>query len=181
MSATGTILLAAEFATRAHRGQQRKYTGEPYMVHPISVARMVYEVGGSPHAICAALLHDVVEDCPWVKPSEIDRVFGSAVCGLVMQVTKVSRDNEGTRAERVAQDTAHYAGATAEGQTIKLADTIDNTRTVLLHDNGFAAIYMAEKRELLGRMIRGDRGLYAQARRQIDEFFDSRRQHGSAA
>ena len=53
---------ACAFATRMHGNQQRKYTGEPYVLHCLEVARMVAEIGGTATMIAAALLHDVVED-----------------------------------------------------------------------------------------------------------------------
>lgn len=173
------VLLAAEFAVRAHRKQERKFTGEPYMVHPLSVARMVCDAGGTLEMVIAAVLHDVVEDCPWVKPSEIERTFGSKVAQLVMQVTKVSNPRD-DRATRKATDRAHYGGASPGAQTIKLADVIDNTRTVHLHGNEFAAIYMAEQRELLKVLVHGDRGLYAQARRQVDEYLEAKEKRRGA-
>lgn len=56
------------FANLAHKGQKRKYTGEDYIVHPISVARLVEKHGGSLDQQAAALLHDVVEDTPHTWP-----------------------------------------------------------------------------------------------------------------
>lgn len=172
-----SVLTAVEFMVRAHGSQKRKYTGEPYAVHPASVARMVAEAGGTEAMVVAALLHDVVEDTP-IKPGEILTVFGADVCRLVMEVTKVSREIDGNRAARVAMDTVHYSRASPEGQTIKLADLVDNTRTILLHDNGFAMVYMAEKRDLLSRMTRGHAPLYYEARRQVDEFWASEERKG---
>jgi hypothetical protein len=62
LAAMPLVLDACAFATRMHGKQQRKYTGEPYVLHCLEVARMVAQVGGTPAMIAAALLHDVVED-----------------------------------------------------------------------------------------------------------------------
>ncbi len=173
------VMRAAEMAIRAHGRQERKYTGEPYAVHPASVASMVAEVGCGTDAICAAWLHDVIEDCPQVRADLLELSFGHPVLRLVMEVTKVSHPNDGNRAKRVAMDNEHYACASPEGQTIKLADLIDNTRSILSHGGDFAKIYMLEKRDLLGRLTRGHPELYVRARRQVDEYFmmEERRGH----
>ena len=55
---------ASEFASKAHNGQVRKYTGEPYFGHPVEVMEIVSEVIDDPEVHAAALLHDVVEDTP---------------------------------------------------------------------------------------------------------------------
>jgi (p)ppGpp synthase/HD superfamily hydrolase len=167
---TPLVLVAAEYAARAHAGQERKYTGEPYIVHPIAVARSVLEHGGDEDMVCAALLHDVVEDTPRTHADVLTH-FGARITQLVMEVTKVSKAIDGNREVRVAKDNAHYATASPGGQTIKLADLIDNSRTILLHDRDFAKVYFREKRDLLATMTRGDGRLYYTARRLVDEFF----------
>lgn len=167
-----TILKASEFMIRAHNNVKRKVTGEPYAVHPTSVARLVTDAGYGEPIIVAALLHDVTEDTR-VKASEILTHFGSEVCQLVMEVSKVSREIDGDRATRIAMDNEHYAKGSAGGQSIKYADIIDNGRTILLIGNAFAKIWFAEKRSLLGMMTRGHTGLYYEARRIVDEFFAS--------
>ncbi len=63
MRVLGPIASAEEWATELHEGQFRKYTSEPYIVHPRAVARLVADHGGSPDMVAAAWLHDVVEDC----------------------------------------------------------------------------------------------------------------------
>jgi (p)ppGpp synthase/HD superfamily hydrolase len=75
---------ALEFAIAAHASidQRRKYTGEPYIVHPIAVAALVRSVPHTPEIIAAAYLHDVVEDTP-VTIEEIRAEFGDEVAALV--------------------------------------------------------------------------------------------------
>lgn len=160
---------ARAFATAAHAavGQLRKYTFEPYIVHPAEVAALVATVPGhTPEMVAAAWLHDTVEDTG-VTIELIRSEFGVEVAELVGWLTDVSRPDHGNRAARKAVDRAHTAGAPAAAQTIKLADLIANTRSIMQHDEKFAVTYLAEKRMLLEVMTKGDPGLMAQARSQI--------------
>lgn len=160
---------ARAFATAAHAavGQLRKYTFEPYIVHPAEVAALVATVPGhTPEMVAAAWLHDTVEDTG-VTIELIRSEFGAEVAELVGWLTDVSRPDHGNRAARKAVDRAHTAGAPAAAQTIKLADLIANTRSIMEHDEKFAVTYLAEKRMLLEVMTKGDPGLMAQARAQI--------------
>ena len=86
-----TVERARIFATAAHAavGQTRKYTGEPYIVHPIEVAKIVENHGGSNAMIAAALLHDVLEDTS-VTFDVLETEFGSEVAELVLWLTDVS-------------------------------------------------------------------------------------------
>ena len=79
---------ALAYATDAHKGQVRKYTGEPYIVHPIEVMETVRRVMDDPEVQAAALLHDVVEDTP-VSIRDIEDVFGPRVAALVSDLTDV--------------------------------------------------------------------------------------------
>lgn len=153
---------AREFAEKAHAGQLRKYTGEPYIVHPEAVARLVHAVGGDDEMIAAAWLHDVVEDCG-VSLQEICDQFGPRIATLVDEVTDVSKPEDGNRAYRKEIDRDHLAFASNEGQTIKLADLIDNTVSITKHDPTFAKVYLAEKRDLLTVLSRGNATLWARA------------------
>lgn len=78
-------------------------------------------------------------------------------------VTDVSRPEDGNRRLRKAMDRDHLALASAEGQTIKLADLIDNTASITRYDPGFAKVYMREAVELLGVLKKGDRTLRQRA------------------
>jgi (p)ppGpp synthase/HD superfamily hydrolase len=156
---------AQVYAMAAHAavGQKRKYTNEPYIVHPAEVAKIVAGVPGStPDMVAAAWLHDVVEDtgCTF---TDIHMAFGIDIATLVGWLTDVSKPEDGNRAHRKAMDRAHTAGAPAEAQTIKLADLISNSRSIMAHDPEFAKVYLAEKRLLLEVLTKGDPGLHARA------------------
>ena len=165
---TDTVERARMFATAAHAavGQLRKYTFEPYIVHPAEVAAIVEEYGGTDAMIAAAWLHDTVEDTG-VTSELIRKEFGDEVAELVGWLTDVSRPDHGNRAQRKAVDRAHTASAPAAAQTIKLADLICNTRSIMAHDAKFAQTYLAEKRLLLEVMTKGDARLRELAQQQI--------------
>lgn len=158
------------YATLAHEGQVRKYTGEPYIEHPLEVARMVAKCQHiTPEMMAAAVLHDVVEDCH-VPLQEIDRVFGINVYRLVESLTDVSRPEDGNRAARKQIDWVHTEQACPDAKTIKLADLISNTRSIVAHDPGFAKIYMEEKAQLLSVLWQGDERLYNCALSLLEEY-----------
>ncbi len=161
---------ARVFATAAHAavGQVRKYTFEPYIVHPAEVASIVATVSHTEEMLAAAWLHDTVEDTG-VTIEVIRAEFGSEVAELVGWLTDVSRPEHGNRAHRKALDRAHSAMAPAEAQTVKLADLIANTRSIMAHDKAFARTYLEEKRLLLEVMTKGDPTLMAEARKYIGE------------
>lgn len=158
------------FATAAHAAvaQLRKYTGEPYIVHPAEVVSIVMTVPHTDEMLAAAWLHDVVEDTG-VTIETIRAEFGEEVAELVGWLTDVSRPEQGNRATRKAIDRAHTAMAPAAAQTIKLADLISNSRSIMQHDEKFAKTYLEEKRLLLEVMTKGDPTLMEEARKHIGD------------
>lgn len=153
---------AIKFATIAHEGQVRKYTGEPYITHPIEVACTVATVQHTTAMLVAAVLHDTVEDTD-VTLEDIEREFGAEVRELVYWLTDKSRPEDGNRATRKAIDRAHLAQAPPQAQTVKLCDLLSNTRSITEHDREFAKVYINEKRQLLEVMNRGDSQVYLAA------------------
>ena len=163
-------LTAKSFATGAHSKQKRKYTGEPYIVHPQAVAELVRAVPGHTDAmLAAAWLHDVVEDCG-VGIGELFTLFGQEVGNLVFWLTDVSLPHHGNRAIRKSLDREHIAKAPREAKTIKLADLIDNTQSIVAYDPDFAPVYLAEKRALLEVLRSGDPGLWERAAAQVSSY-----------
>lgn len=159
---------ARVFATAAHAAvkQVRKYTFEPYIVHPAEVASIVATVPHTDEMLAAAWLHDTVEDTG-VTMVDITREFGHDVASLVGWLTDVSRPEDGNRAVRKAIDRDHTACAPAEAQTVKLADLIANSRSIMAHDPTFARVYLEEKKMLLEVLSRGDATLMTEARRIV--------------
>ena len=150
------ILNALEFAAIAHEGQKRKFTGEPYIVHPIDVARRVANAqASSTEAIIVALLHDVIEDTKYTY-EDISRKFGTKIADYVLEVSKVSSSEMGNRATRKHIDLLHYSRASAVGQTVKLADIQSNTKHIIRDDPNFAKTYLRECMNLAVALDLGD-------------------------
>lgn len=119
---------ALRFAERAHRGQQRKGGDEPYILHPITVATLLAASGASEDLICAAYLHDVVEDAG-VELEEIAGWFGEEVAGMVAAVTE---DKLRSWQERKSHTIEHLGVATQDVLALKGADVCTNITDVVL-------------------------------------------------
>lgn len=125
------ICQAFEFAYRLHAGQRRA-SGEPYICHPIAVAGLLRDLGGSSAMIAAGFLHDVVEDTA-VTPAEIEERFGAEVRQLVEGVTKLSKLNFASKTESQAENFRRMFLAMAQDIrviVVKLADRLHNMRTL---------------------------------------------------
>jgi (p)ppGpp synthase/HD superfamily hydrolase len=161
------ILKAIEFAKEAHKGQERKYTGEDYIWHPIEVATIVSEVEGcTEEMIVAAILHDTIEDCE-VEAWVIGQEFGLWVQNYVLDLTDVSKPSDGNRAKRKEIDRLHTAKAHKNSKTIKLADLISNAQSICQYDKEFAKVYIKEKELLLEVLTEGDEKLYKKAQQIV--------------
>ncbi|HXD84729.1 MAG TPA: HD domain-containing protein, partial [Rudaea sp.] len=115
----------------AHAGQTRK-TGEPYITHPVAVARILADLGMDAETIIAAILHDTLEDTPLSRP-ELEAEFGTTVADLVDGVTKLDKVKFGSRQEAVAESFRKMLLAMARDLRvilIKLADRLHNMRTL---------------------------------------------------
>ncbi len=124
------IRSAFEMAVQAHSKQRRK-TGEPYILHPIEVARIcVEEIGLGPTAVVAALLHDVVEDTE-ISLAEIDKMFGSRVAMIVDGLTKLDGlyNVESPQAENFKKVLSTLV-QDVRVVLIKMADRLHNMRTL---------------------------------------------------
>lgn len=137
---------AFEFARKAHGVQCRKYIEELYIEHPKRVAGLVKTVPHSVEMVCAAYLHDVVEDTQ-VSIQDIQRKFGRKVALLVDELTDVYIPENYPHLNRKARkqkEVARLASISVEAKTIKLADVIDNTQDILNYDRNFARRYIPE-------------------------------------
>ena len=139
-------------------------------MHPAAVAKLVASVSDDEAMICAAWLHDVVEDTA-VTLAEIESEFNQDIAALVAQLTDVSTSADGNRAARKRLDLRHTRDASPRAKTIKLADLIDNAGSIGRHDPGFARIYMAEKKRLLEVLGEGDPTLFARAHAIIEAYY----------
>lgn len=119
---------AHEIARQAHEGQKRR-SGEPYITHPIAVAQILAELGIGPKTICAALLHDTVEDTEYTL-DQVREDFGAEVAMLVDGVTKLDKVKYGDSAQ--AETVRKMIVAMSKDirvLVIKLADRLHNART----------------------------------------------------
>lgn len=161
---------AMQFARRVHANQRRKYTGNPYTDHLAEVAGIAatchrgvaMEVDSQVfQAVC--WLHDSVED-QGVGLQELREEFGETVARGVQLLSDLE---SGNRAARKAASRARLAQAPGWVQTIKCADLISNTASIVQHDPEFAVVYLEEKRLLLDVLTAADARLLAVAREQV--------------
>lgn len=159
---------AIKLATFGHRNQTRKYTGDPYIMHCIEVAGLLTSVNMGQEIVAAGMMHDLIEDTP-LTYEDIRAATSGLVADIVAEVTDVSKPKDGNRAIRKAKDRDHLAQASIFGKTVKLADMISNTRSIMEHDLGFAKIYIPEKRAVMEVIVEGHPGLYQMANQLITD------------
>jgi len=152
------IIDAAQF----HLGQDRKYSKVPYICHPLDVMQIVRTVTDDEGMLIAAVLHDVVEDTD-ATIEFVESKYGPRVAELVGWLTDVSVPEDGNRQSRKNKDLAHTAAATPDAKTIKLADLIHNTESIVASDPSFTKIFMAEQTRLLEVLTEGNSELYDRA------------------
>lgn len=126
------ITKAFNFANQAHKGIKRR-SGEPYIMHPIAVAKIVCnEIGLGSTSICAALLHDVVEDTDYTV-EDIENIFGHKIAQIVDGLTKISGGIFGDRASAQAENFKKLLLTMSDDIRvilIKIADRLHNMRTL---------------------------------------------------
>lgn len=169
MTGIERVIRAQYFATGAHTAvkQLRKYTNEPYIVHPAEVVDILREHGiEDEFMLSAAWMHDVVEDTG-VEIVDIWREFGSVVASYVNWLTNPSKPEDGNRAERKRIDREYIRNAPPEVHSIKCADLISNTSTIVEYDPDFAQVYLEEKRLMLEVLTGAEPTLLARAREII--------------
>lgn len=141
---------ARAFAERKHAGRVRKYTETPYTEHLGSVVSLLEEHGiHMQNVLAAAWLHDTVEDTG-TTVLELADAFGEEVAELVYWLTDTDK---GSRNARAAMTAWRLGRAPWNAKLIKLADIIDNGRNITLHDPDFAHKFLAEKRQVMMRMV----------------------------
>lgn len=121
------IAKAIAFATRAHEGQVRKGTTRPFITHPLEVGKIVSSMTDDEEVICAAILHDTIEDCEHITEETIRQEFSERIAELV---AKESEDKSKTWMERKSHTIAHLKVAPVEIQMIGLADKLSNMRDI---------------------------------------------------
>ena len=122
------MLRTVEFAVQAHAGQERRFSKEPFVCHPIRVAATIHDWGYPPYMVAASLLHDVVEDTE-VTVVDIEKRSGYLVARLVGELTNYGDSWE----ERKRNAIRHMREEMSEDALIiKCADRIDNLRSTIV-------------------------------------------------
>ncbi len=172
--AFGEILDALQFAAHKHRDQRRKDPeASPYINHPIALANVLWLEGDvhEPLVICAALLHDTIEDTATTE-DELARRFGPAVARIVMEVTD---DKSLDKAVRKRLQVEHAPHISRQAKLVKLADKIANLRDVA--SSPPAEWPLARRREYFDwakEVVDGLRGAHAGLERVFDEAYGRR-------
>ncbi len=128
---TKLILKAYNYANDNHKNQTR-HSGEPYIIHPLNVAYILADIGLDDSSICAALLHDVVEDTK-VTSEDLQREFGKEIAQMVEGVTKLGTMQFASVEEQQVEDYRKMflaMGKDIRVILIKLADRLHNMRTL---------------------------------------------------
>lgn len=166
------VFAAYLLAEKAHRGTMRRGKDEPYLNHPVAVCLKITRYAGKEYydanTLAAAILHDAWED-EGATLEEIVEATNEDVAGLVRQVSKVSKKEDGNRATRQQLDLDHYAKAEARAQTIKVADVDDNSYDVVDIDPKFAKRYLPEQRAKLDVLTKACPKLRAKAYRTLEK------------
>jgi guanosine-3',5'-bis(diphosphate) 3'-pyrophosphohydrolase len=167
------LLKALAFAAHKHRDQRRKDAdASPYINHPISLADVLVNEGGvsDVEVICAALLHDTVEDTATTHAELVD-AFGARVARIVAEVTD---DKQLAKAERKRLQVVRAPHISPEAKLVKLADKIANLRDVAQRPP--AGWDLARRREYFDwakQVIDGLRGAGGEEMRRLEAAFDA--------
>jgi GTP pyrophosphokinase len=156
------------YSAKQHEGQIRK-SGEPYMIHPLSVALIVAEMGLDEASICAALLHDTIEDTS-TTAEDLARLFGTDVAALVDGVTKLSGVNFTQKEERQAESFRKFLMAMTKDIRVlllKLTDRLHNMRTLEFMSESSRERIAAETRDIYAPLA--DRLGIAWMRAELDD------------
>ncbi|HEY58920.1 MAG TPA: bifunctional (p)ppGpp synthetase/guanosine-3',5'-bis(diphosphate) 3'-pyrophosphohydrolase [Anaerolineae bacterium] len=128
VSADERLFRAVAFAEQAHRGQFRKGTRIPYLIHPLRVAEILLRAGVAPDLAVAALLHDTLEDTA-ITEAALRRAFGDRVADLVVALSEPEH-RTAPWARRKAHTVAFLRTAPREVVLLSLADKLDNLRSM---------------------------------------------------
>jgi guanosine-3',5'-bis(diphosphate) 3'-pyrophosphohydrolase len=168
-----------DFAAKAHGEQRRKFADEPYIAHPIRVMEICAAYTSDVTILAAALLHDVLEDTP-VKKEQIKdfllTVMDAAKTQRTLQLVDELTDRyvkanypQWNRRKRKTKEAERLANTSAESQTIKYADIIDNSAEIATQDTDFAKVFLHECNALLKKMTKGNQELYRRAVETVQE------------
>lgn len=159
--------LLLDFVKLQHGEQKRKYTGEPYWNHLYSVAEIVADYEPNTFAIEIAFCHDLFEDtkCTFAQLHNNLIAFGYSrnvaysICACVNELTDVFTSYAYpymNRKKRKEEEAKRLGTISNISQSVKYADLIDNTRSIMERDKSFAKVYLSEKKDILLVMRSGN-------------------------
>jgi guanosine-3',5'-bis(diphosphate) 3'-pyrophosphohydrolase len=161
------------FAINAHAGQVRKYADEPFVTHPIRVMQTCSVYTNDVAVLSAALLHDVIEDTELTRNdlynflvTLMEPHHAQRTVKLVEQLTNVyikANYPQWNRYKRKREEIKRLSKISADAQTIKYADIIDNCNEIIHHDRDFADRFLHECRDTLQKISKGNSILYLRA------------------
>jgi (p)ppGpp synthase/HD superfamily hydrolase len=160
---------AMVFARDVHKEQRRKYTHNPYFEHLAEVVGISLSVFNPDFGItidewqAIGWLHDCMEDCG-IHFRELEEKFSYLIARAVELLSDLAEGNRETR-KKISRE--RLSGCDAYVQTIKVADLISNTGSIVYHDPKFAKVYLEEKRLLLDVLTKADKRLIEIARSQL--------------
>lgn len=188
MNFTPNIQRAKDFGREAHDSikQVRKYNFDPYWTHTERVAEEVSAHGGSEDQICASFLHDYREDVvpELFRQGRLEELaafearyeeFSPLTRQYVDELTDVytkERCPDENRKQRHDKENIRLAKISPEAMTIKLADLIDNTTSIVHEDPNFARIYLKEKKVLMPLLKQGNTNLFTKAMQSLKHGLD---------
>lgn len=143
---------AVEIATQKHQHQKRKYSGEPYIMHPIRVAQIVLKYKESKHIHklrIAAVLHDTFEDTDYTY-EECWKEFGFFIANLVLELTTPKNVKGHDKANYLSKKTRSM---TSYALVIKLADRMNNVSDLRYVSKSFRQKYIKETRIVIANLI----------------------------
>jgi guanosine-3',5'-bis(diphosphate) 3'-pyrophosphohydrolase len=165
------IVKAAQFAAEKHKNQRRKdIDASPYINHPLALASVLAVEGGveNPDVICAAMLHDTIEDTD-TTAMELEAIFGDKVTSIVLEVTD---DKSLDKAVRKEEQVRHAPLISPEAKLVKLADKICNLRDILASP---PADWTEERKKAYfdwaARVVAGVRGIHPGLEATFDGLF----------
>lgn len=167
------------FADNAHGDQKRKYTPEKYIVHPVRVMETCRKYDNRIEVLAAALLHDVLEDTPVSRQQIVEflhtllpRTVVLKIATLVEELTDVFTKAAFpvlNRKARRSMEAERLQNVSADAQTIKYADIIDNSLDIQIHDPVFGRKYLKELKQILDLATRGNKDLLKVANDVVDK------------
>ncbi|MEZ4462455.1 MAG: HD domain-containing protein [bacterium] len=170
------FIVALEFAARKHRDQRRKdREASPYINHPIQLVWVLVHEGQitDPDVLCAALLHDTIEDTETTR-DELVAAFGASVASIVDEVTD---DKSLEKHVRKQHQVDHAPHLTRQAKLVKLADKIANVRDVVISPpQGWPIERQQEYFDWAKRVVDGLRGTNAALEAAFDEAYSRRPQ-----